>query len=72
MDYDKDIDKSPVTNIFLAWRNWSAFGLNMCRNDEPTLIRAYHIYGQPDLNEGTFASCWLSAIATPPFKPKES
>ncbi len=67
IDYDKDIDKSLVGDLYLpAWKNFGLFDLK-CVNTEPT-IRAYSMANYPD--EGDIITLTVR-IATPPFKPKE-
>lgn len=67
MDYDKDIDKSMIGDLYLpVWEKFGIFGLK-CKNTEPT-IRAYSMANYPD--EGDIITLTVR-IATPPFKPKE-
>ena len=67
MDYDKDIDKSLIGDLYLpAWEKFGLLGLK-CVNTEPT-IRAYSMANYPD--EGDIITLTVR-IATPPFKPKE-
>lgn len=67
MDYDKDIDKSMIGDLYIpVWEKFGIFGLK-CKNTEPT-IRAYSMANYPD--EGDIITLTVR-IATPPFKPKE-
>lgn len=67
MDYDKDIDKSLIGDLYLpAWEKFGLLGLK-CVNTEPT-IRAYSMANYPD--EGDIITLTVR-IATPPFKPKD-
>lgn len=67
MDYNVDIDKSLIGDLYLpAWEKFGLFGLK-CKNAEPT-IRAYSMANYPD--EGDIITLTVR-IATPPFKPKE-
>ncbi len=67
IDYDKDMDKSLIGDLYLpAWKNFGLFDLK-CVNTEPT-IRAYSMANYPD--EGDIITLTVR-IATPPFKPKE-
>ena len=67
IDYDKDIDKSLIGDLYLpAWEKFGLFGLK-CVNTTPT-IRAYSMANYPD--EGDIITLTVR-IATPPFKPKE-
>jgi len=67
MDYDKDIDKSMIGDLYLpVWEKFGIFSLK-CKNAEPT-IRAYSMANYPD--EGDIITLTVR-IATPPFKPKE-
>lgn len=66
MDYDKDIDKSLITEEYLpAWEKFGLFGLK-CKNTEPT-IRAYSMANYPAEGDRIMLTV---RIATPPFKPK--
>lgn len=68
MDYDKDIDKSLITDEYLpAWKKFGLFGLK-CVNTEPT-VRAYSMANYPA--EGDVFMLTVR-IATPPFKPDRS
>ena len=67
IDYDKDMDKSLIGDLYLpAWQKFGLFDLK-CVNAEPT-IRAYSMANYPD--EGDIITLTVR-IATPPFKPKE-
>lgn len=67
IDYDKDMDKSLIGDLYLpAWQKFGLFDLK-CVNTEPT-IRAYSMANYPD--EGDIITLTVR-IATPPFKPKE-
>ncbi|MGM9806168.1 MAG: NADH:ubiquinone reductase (Na(+)-transporting) subunit F [Candidatus Aphodosoma sp.] len=67
MDYNVDIDKSLIGDLYQpAWEKFGLFGLK-CKNTEPT-IRAYSMANYPD--EGDIITLTVR-IATPPFKPKE-
>ncbi|MDO4190078.1 MAG: NADH:ubiquinone reductase (Na(+)-transporting) subunit F [Bacteroidales bacterium] len=67
IDYDKDMDKSLIGDLYLpAWEKFGLFNLK-CHNPEPT-IRAYSMANYPD--EGDIITLTVR-IATPPFKPKE-
>ena len=67
MDYDKDIDKASIGDVYLpAWKNFGLFGLK-CKNTEPT-IRAYSMANYPAEGDRIMLTV---RIATPPFKPKE-
>ncbi len=66
MDYDKDIDKTLITEEYLpAWEKFGLFGLK-CKNTEPT-IRAYSMANYPAEGDRIMLTV---RIATPPFKPK--
>ena len=66
MDYDKDIDKSLITDEYLpAWEKFGLFGLK-CRNTEET-VRAYSMANYPEEGDRIMLTV---RIATPPFKPK--
>lgn len=66
MDYDKDIDKSLITDEYLpAWEKFGLFTLK-CRNDEET-VRAYSMANYPEEGDRIMLTV---RIATPPFKPK--
>ncbi|MCQ2347485.1 MAG: NADH:ubiquinone reductase (Na(+)-transporting) subunit F [Paludibacteraceae bacterium] len=67
IDYDRDMDKSLIGDLYLpAWKNFGLFGLKQ-KNTEPT-IRAYSMANYPD--EGDIITLTVR-IATPPFKPKD-
>ncbi len=67
IDYDKDMDKSLIGDLYLgAWQHFGLFGLKQ-KNTEPT-IRAYSMANYPD--EGDIITLTVR-IATPPFKPKD-
>ncbi len=67
IDYDRDMDKSLIGDLYLpAWQKFGLFGLKQ-KNTEPT-IRAYSMANYPD--EGDIITLTVR-IATPPFKPKE-
>lgn len=67
MDYDKDIDKSLIGDLYMgAWESFGLFGLK-CVNPTPT-VRAYSMANYPD--EGDIITLTVR-IATPPFKPKD-
>ena len=67
IDYDKDMDKGLIGDLYLpAWQKFGLFDLK-CVNTEPT-IRAYSMANYPD--EGDIITLTVR-IATPPFKPKE-
>ena len=67
IDYDRDIDKSLIGDLYLpAWKNFGLFGLKQ-KNTEAT-IRAYSMANYPD--EGDIITLTVR-IATPPFKPKD-
>ena len=67
MDYDKDIDKSLIGDLYMgAWESFGLFGLK-CVNPTPT-VRAYSMANSPD--EGDSITLTVR-IATPPFKPKD-
>lgn len=66
IDYDKDIDKNDIGEMYLpAWKNFGLFGLK-CKNEEET-IRAYSMANYPDEGDVIILNV---RIATPPFKPK--
>ena len=68
MDYDKDIDKSLITEEYLpAWEKFGLLGLK-CKNTEPT-IRAYSMANYPAEGDRIMLTV---RIATPPFKPDRS
>ena len=67
IDYDRDMDKSLIGDLYLpAWQKFGLFGLKQ-KNTEAT-IRAYSMANYPD--EGDIITLTVR-IATPPFKPKE-
>lgn len=67
IDYDKDMDKSLIGDLYTpTWEKFGIFGLKQ-ENTTPT-IRAYSMANYPD--EGDIISLTVR-IATPPFKPKE-
>jgi len=67
IDYDRDMDKSLIGDLYLpAWKNFGLFGLKQ-KNTEAT-IRAYSMANYPD--EGDIITLTVR-IATPPFKPKD-
>ena len=67
IDYNRDIDKSMIGDLYLpAWEKFGLFGLKQ-KNDTPT-IRAYSLANYPD--EGDIIPLTVR-IATPPFKPKD-
>lgn len=66
MDYNKDIDKSLITEEYLpAWEKFGLFSLK-CKNSTPT-VRAYSMANYPDEGDRIMLTV---RIATPPFKPK--
>jgi Na+-transporting NADH:ubiquinone oxidoreductase subunit F len=66
IDYDKDIDKSLIGDLYMpSWKNFGLFTLK-CKNTEPT-VRAYSMANYPD--EGDVITLTVR-IATPPFLPK--
>ena len=68
MDYDKDIDKSLITDEYLpAWEKFGLLGLK-CKYTEPT-IRAYSMANYPAEGDRIMLTV---RIATPPFKPDRS
>ena len=68
MDYDKDIDRSLITDEYLpAWEKFGLLGLK-CKNTEPT-IRAYSMANYPAEGDRIMLTV---RIATPPFKPDRS
>ncbi len=67
IDYDRDMDKGLIGDLYLpAWKNFGLFGLKQ-KNTEAT-IRAYSMANYPD--EGDIITLTVR-IATPPFKPKD-
>ncbi len=66
MDYDKDIDKSLITDEYLpAWEKFGLFTLK-AKNTEET-VRAYSMANYPEEGDRFMLTV---RIATPPFKPK--
>ncbi|MCK9155672.1 MAG: NADH:ubiquinone reductase (Na(+)-transporting) subunit F [Paludibacteraceae bacterium] len=66
IDYDRDIDKSLIGDLYMpSWKNFGLFTLK-CKNTEPT-VRAYSMANYPD--EGDVITLTVR-IATPPFLPK--
>lgn len=66
MDYDKDIDKTLITEEYLpAWEKFGLFTLK-AKNDEET-VRAYSMANYPEEGDRFMLTV---RIATPPFKPK--
>ena len=66
IDYDRDMDKSLIGDLYIpAWQKFGLFGLKQ-KNTEET-IRAYSMANYPD--EGDIITLTVR-IATPPFKPK--
>ena len=66
MDYDKDIDKSLITDEYLpAWEKFGLFTLK-AKNTEET-VRAYSMANYPEEVDRFMLTV---RIATPPFKPK--
>lgn len=66
MDYDKDIDKSLITDEYLpAWEKFGLFSLK-AKNDEET-VRAYSMANYPEEGDRFMLTV---RIATPPFRPK--
>ncbi len=67
IDYDRDMDKSLIGDLYVpTWQKFGIFGLKQ-KNEVPT-IRAYSMANYPD--EGDIITLTVR-IATPPFKPKE-
>ncbi|MBO7440370.1 MAG: NADH:ubiquinone reductase (Na(+)-transporting) subunit F, partial [Bacteroidales bacterium] len=67
IDYDRDMDKSLIGDLYIpAWQKFGLFGLKQ-KNTEET-IRAYSMANYPD--EGDIITLTVR-IATPPFKPKD-
>ena len=67
IDYDRDMDKSLIGDLYLpAWQKFGLFKLKQ-KNTQAT-IRAYSMANYPD--EGDIITLTVR-IATPPFKPKE-
>lgn len=67
IDYDRDMDKSLIGDLYVpTWQKFGIFGLKQ-KNDMPT-VRAYSMANYPD--EGDIITLTVR-IATPPFKPKD-
>ena len=67
IDYDRDMDKSLIGDLYLpAWKNFGLFKLKQ-KNTQAT-VRAYSMANYPD--EGDIITLTVR-IATPPFKPKD-
>ena len=67
IDYDRDMDKGLIGDLYVpTWEKFGIFSLKQ-KNDTPT-IRAYSMANYPD--EGDIITLTVR-IATPPFKPKE-
>ena len=67
IDYDRDMDKSLIGDLYLpAWQKFGLFKLKQ-KNTQAT-VRAYSMANYPD--EGDIITLTVR-IATPPFKPKE-
>lgn len=67
IDYDRDMDKSLIGDLYVpTWQKFGIFGLKQ-KNDTPT-VRAYSMANYPA--EGDIITLTVR-IATPPFKPKE-
>ncbi len=66
IDYDRDMDKSLIGDLYVpTWQKFGIFTLKQ-KNTEPT-IRAYSMANYPD--EGDIITLTVR-IATPPFKPR--
>ena len=66
IDYDRDMDKSLIGDLYVpTWQKFGLFTLKQ-KNTEPT-IRAYSMANYPD--EGDIITLTVR-IATPPFKPR--
>lgn len=66
MDYDKDIDKGLIGDLYVpVWEKFNIFSLK-CENTTPT-VRAYSMANYPD--EGDIITLTVR-IATPPFLPR--
>lgn len=66
IDYDKDMDKELIGDLYVpAWQKFGLFTLK-CHNPEAT-VRAYSMANYPD--EGDIITLTVR-IATPPFLPK--
>ncbi|MBR1928955.1 MAG: NADH:ubiquinone reductase (Na(+)-transporting) subunit F [Paludibacteraceae bacterium] len=67
IDYDRDMDKSLIGDLYLpAWQKFGLFKLKQ-KNTQAT-VRAYSMANYPD--EGDIITLTVR-IATPPFKPKD-
>ncbi len=67
IDYNRDIDKSLIGELYVpTWEKFGIFNLKQ-KNDTPT-VRAYSMANYPD--EGDIIMLTVR-IATPPFKPKD-
>ena len=67
IDYDRDMDKSLIGDLYVpTWQKFGIFGLKQ-KNDTPT-VRAYSMANYPA--EGDIITLTVR-IATPPFKPKD-
>ena len=67
IDYNVDIDKSLIGDLYVpTWERFNIFTLK-AKNDTPT-VRAYSMANYPD--EGDIITLTVR-IATPPFKPKD-
>ena len=67
IDYDRDMDKELIGDLYLgAWQKFGLFGLK--QKNETATIRAYSMANYPD--EGDIITLTVR-IATPPFKPKD-
>ena len=67
IDYDRDMDKSLIGDLYLP--SWQKFGLfKLKQKNTQATVRAYSMANYPD--EGDIITLTVR-IATPPFKPKE-
>ena len=67
IDYDRDMDKSLIGDLYVpTWEKFGIFGLK--QKNETATIRAYSMANYPD--EGDIITLTVR-IATPPFKPKD-
>ena len=67
IDYDRDMDKSLIGDLYVpTWQKFGIFGLK--QKNETATIRAYSMANYPD--EGDIITLTVR-IATPPFKPKD-
>ena len=67
IDYDRDMDKSLIGDLYVpTWQKFGIFGLK--QKNETAPIRAYSMANYPD--EGDIITLTVR-IATPPFKPKD-